>query len=180
MNSSKPKPRRRRCLIQKSLLPPRYKTHWQQICAVLPVYLPDGTNGTEILYLDGSTEQIPVRLCSVLDDMLFHLRSSVSVLTRQSRTVLGQNARRVPLVLKQEFCLVPVKGREKIGRYDAVTGYVVLHHAEQLIQDETGVYIRFTGGTCVRVYDNLRVLEAKIHSTQKLSGTLIGQKQEHK
>ncbi|MBE6113120.1 MAG: hypothetical protein E7195_08940 [Peptococcaceae bacterium] len=162
------------------MLPPRYKTHWQQICAVLPVYLPDGTNGTEILYLDGSTEQIPVRLCSVLDDMLFHQRSSVSVLTRQSRTVLGKNARRVPLVLKQEFCLVPVKGREKIGRYDAVTGYVVLHHAEQLIQDESGVYIRFTGGTCVRVYDNLRVLEAKIHSTQKLSGTLIGQKQEHK
>ena len=84
------------------------------------MYLPDGANGTEITYLDGTAEQIDKRLCWVLDDLLFHLRSSTEVLRRQSRMVLGKSARRVPLVLKQEFSLVPVKGREKIGEYDMV------------------------------------------------------------
>ena len=109
---------------------PKYKTHWREICAILPVYLPDGINGTEITYLDGTKEHIPKRLCWVLDDILLHLRSSTDVLKKQSRMVLGKTARRVPLVLKKEFSLVPVKGREKVGEYDAVTGYIVLGHAE--------------------------------------------------
>ena len=162
-------PKRRRCLIYKNLQPPRYQTDWQHICAILPAYLPDGANGTEIIYLDGTVEQIPHRLCRVLDDLLFHLQSSTEVLTRQSRTVLGKTARRVPLVLKPAFTLVPVKGREKIGEYDAVTGYIVLGHAAMLIQDNTGVYIGFTGGTRVRVYDNPRVLEDKIRFTKALN-----------
>ena len=68
----------------------------------MPVYLADGTNGTEITYLDGTAEQMDKRLCWVLNDLLFHLRSSTSVLMRQSRMVLGKTARRVPLVLKKE------------------------------------------------------------------------------
>ena len=134
----------------------------------MPVYLPDGTNGTEITYLDGSQEQIAKRLCWVLEDLLFYLRSSKTVLTRQSRNTLGKKARRVPLILKQEFTLVPVKGREKIGQYDAVTGYAVLHHVQSLLQENGGLYIRFTGGAKVRVYDNARVLKDKIHTTQQL------------
>ena len=94
----------------------------------MPVYLADGTNGTEITYLDGTVEQMDKRLCWVLNDLLFHLRSSTSVLMRQSRMVLGKPARRVPMVLKKEFSLVPVKGRERIGEYDSQTGYVVLNH----------------------------------------------------
>lgn len=135
---------------------------------MLPVYLDDGTNGTEITYLDGSREQIAKRLCWVLDDLLFSLRSSTDVLTRQSRSFLGKNARRVPLVLKQEFSLVPVKGREKVGEYDTITGYVVLHHVEKLMSGDNGSVICFTGGTRVTVYDNIRVLADKIRCTERL------------
>ena len=134
----------------------------------MPVYLADGTNGTEITYLDGTVEQIPKRLCWVLDDLLFHLRSSTSVLTRQSRSVLGKNARRVPLVLKREFSLVPVKGREKIGEYDAVTGYIVLSHAALIRTGEDEAQVQFTSGVTVNVYDNARVLAEKIHIAERL------------
>ena len=117
----------------------------------MPVYLADGTNGTEITYLDGTAEQMDKRLCWVLNDLLFHLKSSISVLTRQSRMVLGKTARRVPLVLKQEFSLVPVKGREKIGECDSQTGYAVLCHIQSLVQESNCLFIRFKSGTEVRV-----------------------------
>ncbi len=90
------------------------------------------------------------------------------MLTRQSRNTLGKKARRVPLILKQDFTLVPVKGREKLGQYDAVTGYAVLHHVQSLLQEGGGLYIRFTGGAKVLVYDNPRVLKDKIRTTQQL------------
>ena len=147
--------------------PPKYKTHWQDICAILPVYLSDGTNGTEITYLDGTVEQMDKRLCWVLNDLLFRLRSSTSVLMRQSRMVLGKTARRVPLVLKKEFSLVPVKGRERIGEYDSQTGYVVLNHVKRLIADNSGVRICFENNVSVHVLDtsytlwhNMQIAEA--------------------
>ena len=134
----------------------------------MPVYLADGTNGTEITYLDGTVEQMDKRLCWVLNDLLFHLKSSISVLTRQSRMVLGKTARRVPLVLKQEFSLVPVKGREKIGECDSQTGYVVLGHIQSLVQESNCLFIRFKSGTEVRVYDNARILMKKIRTTRNV------------
>ena len=134
----------------------------------MPVYLADGTNGTEITYLDGTAEQMDKRLCWVLNDLLFHLKSSTSVLTRQSRMVLGKTARRVPLVLKQEFSLVPVKGRERIGEYDSQTGYAVLCHIQSLVQEGNRLFIRFKGGAEVRVYDNARILMKKIRNTRNV------------
>ena len=86
---------------------------------------------------------------------------------RQSRMVLGKTARRVPLVLKKEFSLVPVKGRERIGEYDSQTGYVVLNHVKRLIADNSGVRICFENNVSVYVLDtsytlwhNMQIAEA--------------------
>ena len=148
--------------------PPAYKSRWQEICAILPAYLEGGINGTAITYLDGSAEQVDKRLCWVVNDLLFHLRSSTSVLMRRSRMLLGKTARRVPLVLNREFTLVPVKGREKLSRYDAQTGYVVLRHVACVMQEEDRRYIGFNGGAKVRVYDNLRTFIRNIRTTEQL------------
>ena len=104
----------------------------------------------------------------MLDDILLHLRSSTDVLKKQSRMVLGKTARRVPLVLKKEFSLVPVKGREKVGEYDAVTGYIVLGHTEKIIGADDDVHVQFTGGANVQVYDNPRTLADKIRTVQNM------------
>ena len=82
--------------------------------------------------------------------------------------VLGKTARRVPLVLKQEFSLVPVKGREKIGECDSQTGYAVLCHIQSLVQEGNCLFIRFKSGTEVRVYDNARILMKKIRTTRNV------------
>ena len=45
---------------------PRYKTDWRDICALLPAYLSDGTNGSIILYEDGNVEEIKASLSWLL------------------------------------------------------------------------------------------------------------------
>ena len=154
--------------MRKTLHLPRYKTGWRQICAILPAYLPDGTNGTTITYLDDTMEEIPYRLCWVLNDLLGYLKSSTAILIKQSRSLLGRKARRVPLVLNRKFCLVPVKGSEVLSRCDGATGYVVLRHVQNLITSETGSRIQCTSGITVPVHDNPRVLQYKIKQAKQL------------
>ena len=153
----------------KLLNPPRYKQDWRQICAILPAYLPDGTNGTEITYLDGTKEYIANRLCWVLDDLLGHLRSSKAILTAQSRRMLGNNVRRVPLVLCPEFTLVPVKGREAIGEYHAVIGYVVLRYIDKIISEEKGCRIQFQESTAMQVQERSRTVWENIQKAKAMS-----------
>ena len=153
----------------KLLNPPRYKQDWRQICAILPAYLPDGTNGTEITYLDGTKEYIANRLCWVLDDLLGHLRSSKAILTAQSRRMLGDKVYRVPLILCDEFILVPVKGREAIGKYDSLLGYIVLHYVTQLVRDNKKTIIYFGSDVTVTVYDYLRTVRQNIERAKMIN-----------
>ena len=153
----------------KLLNPPRYKQDWRQICAILPAYLPDGTNGTEITYLDGTKEYIANRLCWVLDDLLGHLRSSKAILTAQSRRLLGDKVYRVPLILCDEFILVPVKGREAIGKYDSLLGYIVLHYVTQLVRDNKKTIIYFGSDATVTVYDYLRTVRQNIERAKMIN-----------
>ena len=148
---------------------PRYKKDWKKICAILPAYLPDGTNGTEITYLDGTTEYIANRLCWVLDDLLGHLRSSKAILTAQSRRLLGDKARRVPLVLYPDFALVPVKGREAIGEYHAVIGYVVLRYIDKIISEEKGCWIQFQESIVIQVQERSRTVWENIQKAKAMS-----------
>jgi len=143
---------------ERLLKPPRYKREWRNICAILPAYLPDGTNGTEITYTDGTVEKISYRLCWVLDDILGHLRSSTAILKKQSRLILGNKARRVPLLLCSDFALVPVKGRDGIGAYDKNVGYIVLQHVKELIPETDGTRIIFSGNAEVQVKDRPRTV----------------------
>lgn len=155
--------------MQKLLNPPRYKRDWRQICAILPAYLSDGTNGTEITYLDGTKDYIPNRHCWVLDDLLGYLRSSKAVLTAQSRRLLGDKVYRVPLILCDEFILVPVKGREAIGKYDSLLGYIVLHHVTQVAPDNKKTIIYFGSDVTVTVYDYPRTVRQNIERAKRIN-----------
>ena len=147
---------------------PRYKQDWQSICALLPVYLEDGTNGTKVIYLDGTAEEVAYRLQWVLDDLLLHLHTDREVLTKRSRMYLGRTARRVPLVASEDFCLVPVKGREALLRNDGATGYVVLAHVADVIPRGKENRVYFTGGTYITVYDTTRTLWENLNLAKEM------------
>ena len=152
---------------------PRYKRDWQNICALMPSYLEDGTNGTVVTYLDNSTEAVYYRLPWVLDDLLGYLRTSRAVLTKQSRAYLGKQARRVPLLASPQFCLVPVKGREVYNKYEQVTGYVVLRHVEDVIPDGATNRVYFTGGHYITVLDMTETLWHNLNMAKEMKEKLL-------
>ena len=147
---------------------PRYKQEWRNICALLPSYLEDGTNGTVVTYLDGTAEEVEYRLCWVVDDLLLHLHTGREALIKRSRTYLGRNARRVPLIASSELCLVPVKGREALLRNDGSTGYVALAHVADVIPKGKENRVYFTGGTYITVYDTTRTLWENLNLTKEM------------
>ena len=147
---------------------PRYKQEWRNICALLPAYLEDGTNGTVVTYLDSSTEAVAYRLQWVVDDLLMHLHTDRAALIKRSRMYLGRNARRVPLIASSELCLVPVKGREALLRNDGSTGYVALAHVADVIPSGQENRVYFTGGTYITVYDTTRTLWENLNLTKEM------------
>lgn len=152
---------------------PRYKQDWQHICAILPAYLDDGTNGTQITYTDGREETVHYRVPWVLDDLLEYLCSSRSVLTAQSKAYLGKYARRVPLIVPHQLTLVPVKGREEHAKGHGTVGYLVLEHIVDVrpsTKNENIVY--FTNHAQVQVLDNTRVLWGNITLSESLKQTM--------
>ena len=152
----------------------RYKTAWEEICAIMPAYLDNGTNGTIITSLDGSTEQISRRLDWVVDDLLLHLHTSKAVLVKNSRAYLGKQARRVPLVAAQNFCLVPVKGRVAISGYEGLLGYVVMGHVADAIRSGKQSMVYFNGGGSIAVYDNINVLWSNLNLAKEIKQTMEG------
>ena len=147
---------------------PRYKRDWRSICALMPSYLDDGTNGTVVTYLDDSTEAVYYRLQWVLDDLLGYMHTSRAVLTKQSKAYLSKGAKRVPLLASPEFCLVPVKGRKAIGTYDRVSGYVVSQHVTDVIPYGKENRVYFTGGHYITVLDSTRKLWENLNLTKDM------------
>lgn len=157
---------------ERLLNPPRYKQEWRKICAILPAYLPDGTNGTEITYIDGTVEQVEYRLCWVLDDVLGHLKSSKAILEKQSKSILGRNARRVPLILCPDFALAPVKGREAVGEHDSTVGYIVLRYVQKIMPADGGTEVYFSGKVTLQVLDRPQTLWANIQTAEKINQSM--------
>lgn len=134
----------------------RYKADWQQICAILPTYLPDGVNGTIVYFADGDCEVLQHRITWVLDDLLEHLCTSKELLHRQSiRWMGGINRRRVPLVVSDAFCLVPVNTRIAQRRNDGTTGYVVLEYIDQVLPGSRWRSCHRDGEDLLSDYDNV-------------------------
>jgi len=117
--------------MQKSIAP--YKAYWQHVSAILPAYLMDESNGTLILYDDGSIEQVNHTIKYVLDDWLSYHQSSTDTLRKQSMQWLGsKNQRRVPMILGHNLCLLPVQVRKGRSRNHAMTGYVILNKVKNI------------------------------------------------
>ena len=153
---------------------PRYKRGWRDICALLPAYLPDGCNGSMILYEDGGVEEIKASLSWLLDDLLDYLRSNKAVLQQQSSEIAVQmgkrNKRRLPLILNEAFLLLPVKARATFNRYHGVDGYVVLPKVANITEQngKDGCKICFTNQLELEVLDNLYTLRGNMALAAKM------------
>lgn len=162
-------------IVKNSWQIPRYKTEGQQICALFPAYLSDGTNGSQLYYMDGSIEQSRARLSWVLEDWLSHWHSSKPLLQRRSRRLLEQLGRsqqnRLPLLLTPDFALMPVKARQPKTRSHAADGYVVYNMvvAVEKNKDGAGSIILLKNGQQLFVLDSLRTLRENLQMMKQLA-----------
>jgi len=158
--------------------PPRYQKDLPHIYALLPAYLTGGTNGTLLYYADGTVEQEDTRLCWVLDKLLGYRCSSKGLLQQQSRWLLEQLGqpleRRLPLLLAQDFCLVPVRARLPQSRNHAADGYVVHSVVTAVAENDNGPgsVILLKNGQQLLVLDSLRTLRKNLQLTEQLAQKL--------
>ncbi len=153
----------------------RYKARRCNICALLPVYLPDGTNGSQIYYMDGSVEQSVARVSWVLEDWLSHWHSSKPLLQRQSRRLLEQLGRpqqkRLPLLFAPDFALMPVKARQPQSHSHAADGYVVYNLIATIAKNKEGpgCIIWLKNGQELLALDSLRTLQTNLQMMAQLT-----------
>jgi len=153
---------------------PRYRIEWRDIWALMPIYLSDGTNGSQIYYVDGTIEQSRARLSWVLDDLLACQCSSREILQQQSRRLLerlGQpQQKRLPLLLTPDFALMPVKARSPHSRHHTANGYVVytMIAAIQENPDGAGSIILLKNGQQLFVLDRVRTLRENMQMMEQL------------
>ena len=157
---------------------PRYKREWHNICALLPAYLPDGCNGSMILYEDGSEEEVNYRLSWVIDDLLAYKRSSKAILQEQSDRLLEElekaKRQRLPLLLTQDVCFVPVKARRPRSRTHCADGYVVLSKVKAFSEQKgkNGCKIKFINQLEIEVLDSVRTLRGNIALAAEMTAYL--------
>jgi len=152
----------------------RYRTECYQVCALLPIYLAGEINGSQMCYMDGSTELIDKPVNWVLDDWLLPLRSNKSLLRQQSCRMLKQlgqpKRRRLPLFLTPDFGLMPVKARQPQNRYHGADGYVLYTMIAKIKKnkDSAGSIIFLKNGQRLLVLDSVRALRENLQMMKQL------------
>jgi len=157
---------------------PRYQKERCDLCALLPDYLSDGTNGNRIYYRDGAIEQGRAQISWVMEDFLASQRTSKEILQLQSRRLLEQLGRsqqnRLPLLLAPDFALMPVKARQPKTRSHAADGYVVYAMVEGIMPNNNGVgtKILLRNRQELLVLDSTRTLLENLRMTERLAEAL--------
>lgn len=119
---------------------PNYVTCWRYLIAIIPVYKEDSKNATEVYYLDGKKETYDCRCETIAEHLARKFHTSTELIRSQSGLLLteadsdkrGEKCR-VPLVLQDRFCLVPIKFREKKKHNDSTIGYIVLQYVDRVV-----------------------------------------------
>ncbi len=112
----------------------QYLSKWRGIAAITPYYQKNGRSGSQIHYSDGYTEFYNYR-CDWIAKQLAQKFGTTMELSRQmaGQVLDSANIRKPPLVMHENFCLVPLKLRNvPKGRNVSTLGYVVLQYVKKL------------------------------------------------
>ena len=121
-----------------------YPKRWRQILLIRPYYRADGRTACVIVYVDGSSEEVYCRCEQVVTELADYFYTTVALARKLARRVLGEDKeRKVPILLHEEFCLVPLKFREERQKNNSTIGYVVLRHVGRIYHHLSGTQIQF-------------------------------------
>lgn len=148
-----------------STSPALYKAFWHMVIFFEPAYLANGHNGCRIYYENGLVEESSARLEWVLDDWASCRATNKAMLQKQAAAFIGGgDRRRIPLIIDDELCLIPVKCRKPRERHEIVSGYAVLHKISVvgLTQENKTVLIFGDNSQSITVLERQRNVKKKM------------------
>lgn len=97
--------------------------YYNQIAAIVPFYDTYGQNSTSILLQDGTEEYASRPVKQYVAQMLFKLHLDPKALKFWNTSVLGTKLN-TPLIIDENYILLPVKFRKSVAKADGCFGYV--------------------------------------------------------
>lgn len=145
-----------------------------RIAAFIPSYRSGLGAGLAVLFRDGSTGWVDVRLRSFIGRLASAFTVDVSESRRRFGPIVGQK-NLVPLILAPLFLYVPIKTRIPLVSGDPAYGYYRLRSVLKLSPDPAPSTIHLEGGQEVTVQQSLRTVRSRLRMAHKLEAYLFEQ-----
>lgn len=119
-------------------------SRWDEIVSIEPYYRSDERTGSVIHYQDGSWEDVYCRCEKVVAELARYFGTTVEQAQQRAQRLLGEeNTRKLPIMLHELMCLVPLKFREERTHNTGTLGYVVLIWLQAVQEQVDGVRLRY-------------------------------------
>lgn len=136
------------------------------LCAILPRYEQDGSNGTDILFEDGSRINHKRKVRAVIKELASLYQKDLTLIREHAAKALGQKTM-LPISITPGITLVPFKVRKPIGQNDGAIGYVFESAVVKLYKAEKGSLIKLKGGFEVSVFENIKTANRHIENAER-------------
>jgi hypothetical protein len=148
---------------------------FNEIEAMLPVYVKDKGNCTEIMTADASYIQN-----ATIETCIKKLADYYNISLYYNRTNYGNELgiiNKVPIAINENLVFIYVNVREPMFKHDAAYGFVDLNAIEQVIQKDGCAVVQLTSGRIIQTRQSVKSLKKSM-----LNGRLAKEiyKEKHK
>lgn len=134
--------------------------------AILPVYLDEYGNGTELINIDGKTTYIKCGVKSCLNKTLKKYAVDINAIREKYAKSLGiRNA--FPIPLAQDFTLIQLKARIPRVEKDTAYGYVYFEKISKIIENGAFCTI-YIGNTSIQILQKKASIERHMRNASMM------------
>ncbi len=133
---------------------------FNEIEAMLPVYVKDKGNCTEIITADASYIQ-----SATIETCIKNLADYYNISLYHNRINYGNELgiiNKVPVVINENLVYIHVNVREPMFKHDAAFGYIDLNAVKQVYQEEGYAVILMNSGRIIQTRQSLKSLKKSI------------------
>lgn len=138
----------------------KYNLKFNEIEAMLPVYVKDKGNCTEIITAEASYIQN-----ATIETCIKKLADYYNISLYHNRTNYGNElciTNKVPVVINEKLVYIYVNVREPMFKHDSAYGYVDLSAVKQVYQEEGHAVILMNSGRTIQTRQSLKSLKKSI------------------
>ncbi|WP_366922157.1 hypothetical protein MFMK1_002598 [Metallumcola ferriviriculae] len=141
---------------------------WQEIVCMIPTYLPDIGNCSELWLSGGAKMQQPVKVESLLKALAKVFALDLTTLKQIQKQIL-KKGKLVPLPIISRLVLIPVKVRNQMLPGDGTIGYVAYRFVagfEPINEEDFKSSIALENGQTLKTFHTARTLDERTHQAE--------------